>query len=453
MPYTYHTDDDRREMLAALGARSEDDLLDVIPEKYRLRSPLPIERGRSEPETLRAMGLLSRANRPATHLVSFLGGGIYDHTVPSVVKNLAGRPEFATAYTPYQAEASQGTLQVIFEFQTHIARLTRLPVANASMYDGATALAEACLMAAKITRRDVVLVPHALNPRYRRVVESYVGGQKIEVRAVPASAAGDLDASALRRELGDRVAAVVVQTPNYFGALERPWEFEPDVHAAGALLVASVDPVSLSLLKSPGEYGADIAVGECQPLGNEMSFGGPLVGFMACKQEHIRQIPGRIVSATRDVEGRSAFVLTLQTREQHIRREKATSNICTNQGLLATRATIYLSLLGEHGFAELGRVCHERARKLAGMIAACEGYALKYKAPFFREFVVACPADADVVVEAARRDGVLAGIPLARYFGAPARHLLLVAVTERHQDEDFERLCAVLKRAALVKVG
>jgi glycine dehydrogenase subunit 1 len=373
--------------------------------------------------------------------------------VPSVVKNLTSRPEFATAYTPYQAEASQGTLQVIFEFQTHISRLTRLPVANASMYDGATALAEACLMAAKVTRRDVVLVPHALNPRYLRVLESYAGGQKIEVRTVPAAAAGDIDRPALQRELGERVAAVVVQTPNYFGALERPWEFERDVHAAGALLVASVDPVSLSLLKPPGEYGADIAVGECQPLGNEMSFGGPLIGFMACRQELIRQMPGRIVSATRDVDGREAFVLTLQTREQHIRREKATSNICTNQGLLATRVTIYLSLLGEHGFTELGRVCHEQARKLAGMIAACEGYSLKYPAPFFREFVVACPADAGAVVEAARRDGVLAGIPLARYFGPAARHLLLVAVTERHQDEDFEKLCTVLKRAALVKVG
>ena len=453
MPYTYHTDDDRKAMLAALGIKSEDELTDVIPEKLRLRSLLPIEKGRTEPETLRVMGLLSRANRPATHFTSFLGGGIYDHTVPSVVKNLVSRPEFATAYTPYQPEASQGTLQVIFEFQTHISRLTRMAVANASMYDGATALAEACLMAAKITRRDVVLVPHALNPRYLRVVKSYVSGQRIEIRVVPASAAGDIDAAALKRELNDRVAALVVQTPNYFGALERPWEYEKDVHAAGALLVSSVDPVSLSLLKPPGEYGADIAVGECQPLGNEMSYGGPLVGFMACKQDFIRQMPGRIVSATKDVDGREAFVLVLQTREQHIRREKATSNICTNQGLLATRATIYLSLLGEHGFTELGRVCHERARKLAGMIAACDGYRLQYAAPFFREFVVACPADAGAVIEAARKEGVLAGIPLQKYFGAAARNQLLVAVTERHQDEDFEKLCAVLKRAALVKVG
>ncbi len=453
MPYTYHTDDDRRAMLDVLGAASEDELVDVIPEKYRLRGLLPIERGKTEPETLRLLSRLAARNAPAAHLVSFLGGGIYEHTVPSAVKNITSRPEFATAYTPYQPEASQGTLQVIFEFQTHISRLTRLPVANASMYDGASALAEACLMASKITRRDLILIPHALNPRYARVVRSYVSGQKIELKTIPTSENGDVDAAALKRELGERVAAVVVQTPNYFGALERPWDFAKDVHAAGALVVASVDPVSLSLLKPPGEWDADIAVGECQPLGNDMSFGGPLVGFMACKQEYIRQMPGRLVSATKDVDGRDAFVLTLQTREQHIRREKATSNICTNQGLLATRATVYVSLLGEHGFTELGRVCHERAHKLAGMIAALDGYALRYRAPFFREFVVACPTDADAVMEAVRKHGILAGIPLSRYFGPSARNLLLVTATDRHSDEEFELLCGALSRAAMVKVG
>jgi len=453
MPYTYHTDDDRKAMLASLGLKSEDDLLGVIPEKHRVKGLLPIERGKSEPETQRKLFAMAERNAPASRLVSFLGGGVYDHTVPSVVKNIASRPEFATAYTPYQAEASQGTLQVIFEFQTHISRLTRLPIANASMYDGASALAEACLMAAKITRRDVVLVSSALNPRYRRVMEAYITGQSVEIHTIPASASGDFDAAALRAALGDHVAAVVVQTPNYFGVLERPWDVEKDVHAAGALLVASVDPVSLSVLRPPGAWGADIAVGECQPLGNDMSFGGPLVGFMACRGEYIRQMPGRIVSATHDIEGRSAFVLTLQTREQHIRREKATSNICTNQGLLATRATVYLSLLGEYGFVELGRVCHERARALADAISACDGYALQYDAPFFREFVVACPADAESVIAAARKEGILAGIPLARYYGDAARNQLLVAVTEKHQDEDFERFCAVLKRAAMVKVG
>jgi glycine dehydrogenase subunit 1 len=308
-------------------------------------------------------------------------------------------------------------------------------------------------MAAKITRRDVVLVPHALNPRYLKVLKSYVTGQKIEIRTIQMSATGDIDELSLKKELNDHVAAVVIQTPNYFGVLEKPWEFEKEIHAAGALLVASVDPISLSILRPPGEYNADIAVGECQPLGNAMSFGGPLVGFMACKQDYIRQMPGRIVSATHDVDGRQAYVLTLQTREQHIRREKATSNICTNQGLLATRATIYMSLLGEHGFTELGRVCHERARRLADAISACEGYSLQYQAPFFREFVVACPGDATAVVEAARQEGILAGIPLSRYFGAAAANLLLVAVTEKNQDEDADKYCAVLKRTSPVKVG
>ncbi len=453
MPYTYHTEDDRRAMLDMLGVKSEDELIDVIPEKYHLRSLLPIERGKTEPETLRLLSRLADRNAPAVKLTSFLGGGIYEHTVPSAVKNITSRPEFATAYTPYQPEASQGTLQVIFEFQTHISRLTRLAVANASMYDGASALAEACLMAAKITRRDIVLIPYALNPRYARVLRSYVTGQKIELKTIPASEAGDIDVAALKRELNDRVAAVVVQTPNYFGTLERPWDFEKDVHAAGALLVSSVDPVSLSILRPPGEYSADIAVGECQPLGNDMSFGGPLVGFMACKQDFIRQMPGRLVSATKDVDGRDAFVLTLQTREQHIRREKATSNICTNQGLLATRATVYMSLLGEHGFTELGRVCHERAHKLAAQIAALDGYSLRYRAPFFREFVVACPTDADAVIETVRKHGILAGIPLSRYFGPSARNLLLVTATDRHSDEDFELFCGALSRASLVKVG
>jgi glycine dehydrogenase subunit 1 len=453
MPYTYHTDDDRKAMLDALGIKSEDDLLKVIPEKHRVRGLLPIDQGRTEPETLRKLFALSERNAPAARLVSFLGGGVYDHTVPSVVKNIASRPEFATAYTPYQPEASQGTLQVIFEFQTHIARLTRLPIANASMYDGASALAEACLMAAKITRRDVVLVSSALNPRYRRVLDAYVTGQSVEIHTIAAGANGAFDQAALRGKLSDKVAAVVVQTPNYFGVLERPWDFEKNVHAAGALMVASVDPVSLSVLRPPGEWGADIAVGECQPLGNDVSFGGPLVGFMACRGDYIRQMPGRIVSATTDIEGRPAFVLTLQTREQHIRREKATSNICTNQGLLATRATVYMSLLGEHGFGELGRVCHARARKLADAVTACDGYSLQYDAPFFREFVVACPSDAEAVVTAARQQGILAGIPLSRYFGDAAKNQLLVAVTEKHQDEDFERFCAVLKRAAMVKVG
>jgi len=448
MPYTYHTDDDREFMLEFLGLKSEEELFDAIPENLRYDGLLPIGKGLSEPQTLRYFEGLAEKNRNAASLVSFLGGGVYDHVVPSVIGNLAGRPEFATAYTPYQPEVSQGTLQVIFEFQTHIARLTQLAVANASMYDAASGLAEASLMAAKISRRGVVLYPESLNPRYLRVLRRYLQGQSIELRAFGHTATGQIEESALTGALGDDVAGVIVQTPNYFGVIEAPWRFEKAVHDAGALLIAAVDPVSLSVLRPPGSYGADIAVGEGQPLGNVMSFGGPLVGFMACTEKHIRRMPGRIVSAAKDADGRDAFVLTLQTREQHIRRDKATSNICTNQGLLATRATIYLSLLGETGFTELGRICHAGARCLGDMIEACDGYRLRHSGPFFREFVVECPVDAKDVTAAARAKGVLAGIPLEKYYGVAARNGLLMTVTEKHTTEDFERVCDVLRAVA-----
>jgi glycine dehydrogenase subunit 1 len=445
MPYTCHTEKERRLMLESIGVRSEDDLFDQVPKELCFEGALPIGEGKTEPEILRLFSELSGANSPAAGKTSFLGGGIYDHVVPSVVKNLCSRPEFVTAYTPYQPEVSQGTLAVIFEFQTHISRLTGMPVANASMYDAATALSEAVLMAAKIKRRDLILYPASLNPRYLRVVDRYAEGQGIKLKKIPFdNTTGAIDTAALREDLSEEVAGVIVQTPNYFGVLEEPWSFAGAVHDAGALLIAAFDPVSLSILKPPGAYDADIAVGEGQCLGNDMNFGGPLLGLIACKKELVRQMPGRIVSATKDVDGKDAFVLTLQTREQHIRREKATSNICTNQGLLATRATIYLSLLGESGFADLGRTCNARGHELARRIEACPGYGLRYSGPFFREFVVECPVDAGAVVEAARREDILAGIPLSRYFGKDARNQLLVAVTEKHNETDFEKFIKVL---------
>ena len=447
MPYLYHTDDDRRAMLDSLGLRSEEELFEQIPAGFRLDDLLPIETGKSEPETIRKFAELAELNHSAAGLVSFLGGGIYDHVVPSVVGHISSRPEFATAYTPYQPEVSQGTLRVIFEFQTHIARLTGMPVANASMYDAASALAEASLMAAKVKRRDVILCAESVNPRYARVMERYLAGQNITLRSIPHTRSGEVDVDALRGALDERVAGVVVQSPNYFGIAERAWDYEDAVHDAGALLIASVDPISLAMFREPGSYNADIVVGEGQSLGNPMSFGGPLLGFMACQEKLIRKMPGRIVSATTDVDGKDAFVLTLQTREQHIRREKATSNICTNQGLLATRATIYLSLLGESGLGELARVCHNGAVQLADRIRTIDGYGLRFSGPFFREFVVECPIDAARVAEFCRLDGLLAGIPLERYYGEVARNGLLVAVTEKHTPEDFEKLAAALRAA------
>ncbi len=448
MPYTPHTQSDWSAMLEALGLERVEELFACIPADARLDGPLPLPEGLTEAQVQRRFARLAARNRPATARVSFLGGGVYDHAIPAVVSHIAARPEFATAYTPYQPEVSQGTLQVIFEFQTHIARLTALPVANASLYDGASALAEAALIAARAKRRDTVLVPASLNPRYAAVVRRYCRGQGIEVRAVPARDDGELDTDALRAALDESVAGVIVQTPNAFGVIERPWTFADAVHEAGALLIACVDPTSLSVLRAPGRWGADVAVGDAQPLGNPMSFGGPLLGFIAADASLVRRMPGRIVSATRDVDGRPAYVLTLQTREQHIRREKATSNICTNQGLLATRATIYLSLLGERGFTELGRACFHGAHRLAGRIAALDGYALRFGAPFFREFVVRCPLDAEEIVAHARRRDVLAGIPLGRWFGEAFARDLLVAVTEKHTDSDFDALCEALDAAA-----
>ena len=443
MPYLYHTDDERRRMLDTLGLDSEADLFDHIPESLRITEPLAIGAGLPEYDTLKALKTIASRNAPASEMTSFLGGGIYDHVIPSVVKHLAGRSEFYTAYTPYQAEVSQGTLQVIFEFQTMMSRLTGLPVANASMYDGATAFAESALMAAKVTRRNEVLCAGNVNPRYRQVLETYVG-DAIRVTPLPVGADGDVDPSAVRDALNDNVAAVLVQTPNYFGVMEQPWTYARTIEDAGALLVVAVDPISLSLFRPPGAYGADIAIGEGQSLGNDMNFGGPLLGFMTCREKLVRSLPGRLVSRTTDIDGKTAYVLTLQTREQHIRREKATSNICTNQGLLALRATIYLAALGESGFRELGEVCYARAHRLAGMIDDLKGYSLRYRGPFFREFVVKCPVDAEKIVARARSEGILAGIPLSRHFGNDARHDLLVAVTEKRTDDELEGYCKLL---------
>ncbi|UCH82608.1 MAG: aminomethyl-transferring glycine dehydrogenase subunit GcvPA [Candidatus Latescibacterota bacterium] len=444
MPYLYHTDDDRQRMLEAIGLSSEDELFASIPQRFLIEDMLPIGRGLAEYETLGFFKRLGDTNRPAGSTISFLGGGIYDHIVPSIIKHLSSRSEFYTAYTPYQPEVSQGTLQAIFEYQTAISRLTGLPVANASMYDGATALAEAALMAARIKRRNVLLCAENVNPRYKKVLQTYTAGPDLSLEMVPVGLRGDIDVDRLKPMLGDHVAAVLVQTPNYFGVLECPWEYRDAIKDCGALLVACVDPISLSVVRPPGDYEADIAVGEGQSLGNDMNYGGPLLGFMACKKEYVRSLPGRLVSETKDVDGRRAFVLTLQTREQHIRREKATSNICTNQGLVALRATMYLSILGDIGFRELGKLCHARAYKLSSMIAERSGLEMKYDGPFFREFVVRCSTAADDVVARAREAGILAGIPLGKYFGPEFSKDLLVAVTEKRTDEDLGKLCDII---------
>lgn len=446
MPYIYHTDDEKKEMLEYIGISSEEELFNAVPPSILLKDNLPLGEGMTEFAVKALMEKIGGKNKPAGTMISFLGGGAYDHYIPSVVDHLSGRSEFYTAYTPYQPEVSQGTLQAIFEFQTMISRLTGLPVANASMYDGATALAEAVSMAVSIKKRDAVIYPESLNPRFLNVLKTYTRGRDITLVPVPFTDNGQIDAPAMKRVLDEKIAAVIMQTPNYFGVLEKPWDICEAIEKNNSLLISVVDPVSLALVRAPGDYGADIAVGEAQSLGNAMSYGGPLLGFISCRQSLIRQMPGRIVSRTKDIEGKEAYVLVLQTREQHIRREKATSNICTNEGLIALRATIYLAVLGKKGFSELGCLCHEKSSELARMITQKEGYRLKFRAPFFQEFVVECPVPAEKVVEDARSFGILAGIPLGRYFGSWAKNCLLIAVTEKRSDSDLKLFSEVLGR-------
>ena len=437
MPYTPHTDEDIREMLDAIGASDVEDLFAAIPDEARRDADLDLPASLSEEEVSRVMGNLAAMNAGQDELISFMGGGVYDTYVPAAVDALAGRSEFLTAYTPYQAEVSQGTLQIIYEWQTFVSRLTGLPVANASMYDGATALVEALLMALAKTRRRKVVLPETLNSRYRRVVETYLRGEGVEILTAGRDADGATNPARLAGLVDGTVGAVVVQTPNYLGRLEPVDALAAALGDSGALLVAVVNPVSLAVVKPPAAYGAAIAVGEAQPLGIPCSWGGPLLGFLACEDGLKRQIPGRVVGRTVDSRGRDGYVLTLQTREQHIRREKATSNICSNQGLNMTRAAITLALLGTEGFRALGEANLERVAALRAVIGGVAGVDLPFAGPCFNELVVRLPGSARDFADHARDRGVLAGIPLDGFAGCGAGDLL-VAVTERRTADEIE---------------
>ena len=437
MPYTPHTDEDIREMLDALGLNEVEELFAAIPAEVRDGAGLDLPDTLSEEEVWRVMSNLAGLNTGQDRLVSFLGGGVYDTYIPAAVDALSSRSEFLTAYTPYQAEVSQGTLQVIYEWQTFVSRLTGLPVANASMYDGATALVEALLMALTKTRRNRVILPETLNPRYRRVVETYLDGEGVEILTVPRGEDGVTDPAALSDLVDETIGAVLVQTPNYLGRLEPADALAAAAVDSGALLVALVNPVSLSVVKPPADWGAAIAVGEAQPLGIPASWGGPLLGFLACAEELKRQIPGRVAGRTVDDKGRPGYVLTLQAREQHIRREKATSNICTNQGLNMTRAAITLALLGGEGFRALGEANLTRRAALRAALGRVEGLAFPCDGPGFNELVVRLPAAARDFAAYARERGVLAGIPLEGFAGCGAGDLL-VSVTERRTADEIE---------------
>ncbi len=446
MSFLPHSEADRAEMLQAIGISSEDELVADIPQKFRLNRPLDVPPALSEWEAVRALQSLASDSR---HLLGFAGAGYYDHHVPAAVDHLIRRSEFYTAYTPYQAEVSQGTLQSIYEFQSLVAELMGLDVANASMYDGASAMAEAALMARSIQKnRDKIVLSITTHPHYRQVLDTYNLGLGLPVEIAPRDASGTTDLDALKKQLDERTAAVIVQNPNFYGLIEKLEAVASLAHDAGALCIAVVDPISLAILKSPGECGADIAVAEGQPLGNPLSFGGPVVGLFAARRDYIRQMPGRIVGATQDVDGRRGFVLTLQTREQHIRREKATSNICTNQGLNALATTIYLSTVGRQGLRQVAETSTRIAHYAYDRITEIGYEPLFPDAPFFREFAVKTPVASRDVIERGAEHGVLAGVALSRFPQLAVDDGLLIAFTEKRSKEDVELLLKVLKETA-----
>lgn len=429
-------------MLETIGVSSIEDLFTDIPPGLRARE-YRLPAGLSEFEVCGRMRELAEANRPPR--ISFLGGGFYDHFIPAAVDALAGRSEFYTAYTPYQPECSQGTLQALYEYQTAICRLTGLDVANSSNYDGGTALAEAVLMAMRITGRAKVLLDGAINPLYRAILGTYLsrGGAAVE-EAAPDGCESDLEG--LARRLDSDTAAVAVQTPNFFGSAADVSPLSEAARKLGALVIVSSYPVSLGLLKSPGEMGADIAAGEAQSLGNPLNFGGPYLGFIAAAQEHLRALPGRVAGATFDGEGRRGFVLTLQAREQHIRRARATSNICTNQGLCALRALIHLTLLGREGLRELARLNYDKAHYAMRVLGSVQGVEVGNRGAVFNEFTLRLPRDARGVCARLLREGIAPGIPLGEFFPRRERELL-TTVTEKNSRAQIEEFARALGEA------
>ena len=435
--------EEERRMLAGIGVETFEALLEDLPEAARLRRPLGVPGPQSEIELRRTFGNWAKLN-DAAHAVSFMGGGAYDHFIPAAVNAIAMRSEFATAYTPYQPEVAQGTLTAIFEFQSMIAELTGSDVANASLYDGATAVVEAALLARSQTGRSRVIAAGMLHPHTLEVLRTYL--DPADVRVV-ADREGVCLPAALAAEVDSDVACVVYQHPNFLGLLEDPRALHSIAHGAGALAIAACDPIALALLEPPGHAGADIVVGEGQPFGNPPSFGGPMLGFFACKQSLVRRMPGRLAAATVDRDGRRGYVLTLQTREQHIRREKATSNICTNQGLMALRATVHLGLLGREGLREVAELCVQKSHFAAARAAAVPGFRLAYTGAFFREFVLECPVDSAEVIRAGREFGVLPGIDLGQ-FRTEWKRRLLVTVTEQRSADEIGNWLKALERAA-----
>lgn len=451
MPYQLNTPGQQQEMLAKIGVASVSELLTQIPAACQLGRPLNLPPALTEIELQQELQELAAKNVGASARVCFLGGGAYEHFIPAVVDEIAGRGEFYTAYTPYQAEASQGSLQAFFEYQSLICELTGMDASNASLYEGGSAVCEAVLMAMHGTNRKKIVVAEGVHPEYRQVVETYLttlGGTVV----VASSPSGALNTSELAALIDDQTAAIVVQHPNVFGNLEDVAAISAAAHRHGAVAIQSFDPISLGLLKRPADLGVDIAVAEGQPLGIPLQYGGPYLGILACKKEFLRKMPGRLIGLTTDRRGSQCFVLNLQAREQHIRREKATSNICTNQGLMALRAAVYLAAVGPQGLKEAAERCCRLAHYAAEKLSAISGYSLAFSQPFFKEFVLRCPQSAATTQAAARRAGFDLGPTLDRLTGWASispelrERCLLVAVTECRSRTEIDRLAAALSK-------
>ena len=443
--YTSATDSDREEMLDAIGVGSIDELFEDIPAALRLERPLDLPNGKPETEVYDRLSRLAARNAHAEAETSFVGAGMYDHYVPAIVDAITQRSEFLTPYTPYQPEISQGGLQAMFEFQTAMSELTGLPVSNAALYEGPSAVASAAYLAIGATGRKKLVASRGVHPHSRESLVTYGAGYGSELVEVPL-ADGVTDAGALADAIDEETAAVFLQQPNFLGSVEDIEALGAAAKDRGVLLVVACDPIALSILRPPGECGADIAVGEGQPLGNRLDYGGPSFGFFCATQEHIRRMPGRIAGETTDVDGRRGFVLTLQTREQHIRREKATHNICTAQALNALAAMVHLAWLGKRGFVELGELLARRTAYAREALGAIEGVELLHEAPVVREFAVALDAPVADVLDRCAAQGIGAGYPLGRDY-SEYENGLLVALTERRSRQDIDRFADVLGKA------
>jgi glycine dehydrogenase subunit 1 len=429
-PYLPNTDADRQTMLREIGVGSMEELFHDIPEKVRharFKLPQPL----SELELKKELGQLAGRNASLDNYACFLGAGSYRHFIPSTVEHIIGRSEFYTAYTPYQAEASQGTVQATYEYQSLVCQLTGMEVSNAGMYDGSTAAAEAAIMACIIKKRDKVAVSPTVNPTYRDVIRTYVQARNFSMETVDSNSS-----------LPSDCACLVVQYPNFFGYLEDMEAHVQKAHDIGALLIAIVDPISLGMLKPPGQYGADIAVADGQALGNPMSFGGPGLGIFACRREYLRQMPGRIVGKTVDVDGKPGYVMTLVTREQYIRRERATSNICTSEALMALAAAVYLAALGKRGLRHVAELCYHKAHYASERITKLKGYSLVFSKPFFKEFAVRCPVAPSRINQALLDEGIIGGLDISHIID----NAMLLCVTEMNTKQDIDRLVEILGR-------